>query len=149
MSLWDIRRIPEPPLEGWGGAWRLPTKPQVPLGSLRGCVHRPFAEDRNNRVPLGPLSQHPSALSLRCAVLRRSIAADSVRPCGRQPARLLCPWDSPGKKTGVGCHALLQGIFLTQGSHWHLIRLFSGNFGCNSCWKHHRHPQASRYSAGH
>ena len=30
-------------------------------------------------------------------------------------ARLLCPWDSPGKNTGVGCHALLQGIFPTQG----------------------------------
>ena len=29
-------------------------------------------------------------------------------------ARLLCPWDSPGKNTGVGCHFLLQGIFLTQ-----------------------------------
>ena len=28
--------------------------------------------------------------------------------------RLLCPWDSPGKITGVGCHFLLQGIFLTQ-----------------------------------
>ena len=27
--------------------------------------------------------------------------------------RFLCPWDSPGKNTGVGCHALLQGIFLT------------------------------------
>ena len=31
-----------------------------------------------------------------------------------QPTRLLCPWDSPGKNTGVGCHALLPGIFLTQ-----------------------------------
>ena len=31
------------------------------------------------------------------------------------PVRLLCPWDSPGKNTGVGCHSLLQGIFLTQG----------------------------------
>ena len=29
------------------------------------------------------------------------------------PVRLLCPWYSPGKNTGVGCHALLQGIFLT------------------------------------
>ena len=28
---------------------------------------------------------------------------------------LLCPWDFSGKNTGVGCHALLQGIFLTQG----------------------------------
>ena len=31
--------------------------------------------------------------------------------------RLLCPYDSPGKDTGVGCHALLQGIFPTQGSN--------------------------------
>ena len=30
-------------------------------------------------------------------------------------ARLLCPWDSAGKNTGVGSHALLQGIFQTQG----------------------------------
>ena len=30
-----------------------------------------------------------------------------------QPARLLCPWDTPGKNTGVGCHALLREIFLT------------------------------------
>ena len=37
--------------------------------------------------------------------------------------RLLCPWHSPGKNTGVGCHALLQGIFLTQGSSPHLLRL--------------------------
>ena len=33
----------------------------------------------------------------------------------RQPTRLRRPWDSPGKNTGVGCHTLLQGIFLTQG----------------------------------
>ena len=33
---------------------------------------------------------------------------DSVQPHRRQPTRLLCPWDSPGKNTGVGCHFLLQ-----------------------------------------
>ena len=33
----------------------------------------------------------------------------TLRPCGAQPARLLCPWDSPGRNTGVGGHALLQG----------------------------------------
>ena len=27
------------------------------------------------------------------------------------PTRLLCPWNSPGRNTGVGCHFLLQGIF--------------------------------------
>ena len=32
-----------------------------------------------------------------------------------QPTRLLCPWDFPGKNTGVGCHFLLEGIFLTPG----------------------------------
>ena len=39
------------------------------------------------------------------------------------PAKLLCPWDSPGKNTGVGCHALLQGIFPTQGSNPYLLYL--------------------------
>ena len=33
--------------------------------------------------------------------------SDSVRPYRRQPTRLPCPWDSPGKNTGVGCHFLL------------------------------------------
>ena len=41
--------------------------------------------------------------------------SDSLWPHGLQPTRLLCPWDSPGKNTGVGCHALRQGIFPTQG----------------------------------
>ena len=37
--------------------------------------------------------------------------------------RLLCSWDSPGKYARVGCHALLQGIFLTQGSNPGLLYL--------------------------
>ena len=44
-----------------------------------------------------------------------SVVSDSLRSHGLQPARLLCPWDSPGKNTEVACHALLQGIFPTQG----------------------------------
>ena len=49
--------------------------------------------------------------------------SDSSRPHGLQPTRLFCPWDFPGKSTGVGCHFLLQGIFSTQGLnpgllHW-------------------------------
>ena len=46
-----------------------------------------------------------------------SVISDSLRPHGLQPTRLLCPWDFPGNSTGVGCHFLLQGIFLTQGSN--------------------------------
>ena len=34
--------------------------------------------------------------------------SDSVRPHRRKPTRLPCPWDSPSKNTGVGCHFLLQ-----------------------------------------
>ena len=39
--------------------------------------------------------------------LSRSVVSDSSRPHGLQPTRLLCPWDFPGKSTGVGCHCLL------------------------------------------
>ena len=47
-------------------------------------------------------------------MLSRSVMSNSLRPHGLSPIRLLCPWDSPGKNTGVGCHFLLQGIFQTQ-----------------------------------
>ena len=50
-----------------------------------------------------------------------SVVADSVQPHRWQPTRLPHPWDSPGKNTGVGCHFLLQGILLTQGSNLHLL----------------------------
>ena len=37
-----------------------------------------------------------------------SVVSDSSRPHGLQPTRLFCPWDFPGKSTGVGCHCLLR-----------------------------------------
>ena len=49
-----------------------------------------------------------------CCVLC-SVMTDSLQPRGFQPARLLCPWDFPGKNTGRGCHFPLQDIFPTQG----------------------------------
>ena len=47
-----------------------------------------------------------------CAVLSHVSLCDPM-DC-REPTSLLCPWDSPGKNPGVGCHALLLGIFLTE-----------------------------------
>ena len=41
----------------------------------------------------------------------------------------LCPWDSTGLSTGVGCRALHLGIFPTQGSNWHLSRLLHQQVG--------------------
>ena len=46
-----------------------------------------------------------------------------LRPHGLKPARLLCPWDSPGKNTRVDRHFFLQEIFLTQGSKLCHLRL--------------------------
>ena len=34
-----------------------------------------------------------------------SVVSNSSQPHGLYPTRLLCPWDFPGKSTGVGCHA--------------------------------------------
>ena len=42
----------------------------------------------------------------------RSVVSDSSRPHGLQPTRLLRPWDFPGKSTGVGCHCLLQQVYI-------------------------------------
>ena len=56
---------------------------------------------------------------------------------GLYPARLPCPWNSPGKNAGVDCNFLLQGIFLTQGSnscllcllHWQVASLPLSHLG--------------------
>ena len=61
-------------------------------------------------------------------VLSHSVVSDSVIPWTKAP-RLLCLWDSPGKNTGVGCHSLLQGIFLTQGSNLDLLCLLHWQAG--------------------
>ena len=45
----------------------------------------------------------------------------TLQPHGLLPARLLCPWNFPGTNTGVGCHSLLQEVFLTQRSSLHLL----------------------------
>ena len=59
-------------------------------------------------------------------MLSHSGVSDSLWPHGRQPTRLLCPWDSPGKDTGVGIRSFLQEIFPNHGSnpgllHWRWI----------------------------
>ena len=46
-----------------------------------------------------------------------SVLSDSLQPCGLKLTRLLCPWNSLSKNTGVGSHSFLQGIFLTQRSN--------------------------------
>ena len=53
--------------------------------------------------------------------LKRLSSSSSTPPHGLQPSRILCPWNFPGKSTGVGCHFLLQEIL--QGLNLHLLHL--------------------------
>ena len=59
----------------------------------------------------------PAASSICPHHVSHSVVSNTLQLHGQQPTRLLCPWDFPGKNTGVGCHSLLQGIFVTQGSN--------------------------------
>ena len=73
------------------------------------------------------LGDFSEAFCLR-ACLVTSVLSDSLRAHGLQPTRLLCPWHYPGKNTGVGCHALLQGIF--QPRDWTDVSCVIDNFSC-------------------
>ena len=59
--------------------------------------------------------------TLKMKVLVESVISDYLPPHGPYPLRLLCPWTSPGKNTGVGSHFLLQGICPTRGLNLGLL----------------------------
>ena len=82
------------------------------------------------------LQYHSSKASiLRCSVFfivqfshpymttgkSHSVMSNSLRPNELYSARFLCPWDSPGKNTGMGSHSLFQGIFPIEGSNSSLL----------------------------
>ena len=74
-------------------------------------------------------------------VCAHSVVFNFLQPYGSQPIRLLCPCDSPSKNTGAGCHALLQGIFPTQGLNPHLLHL-----SCIGRWVlYHQHHLGNPY----
>ena len=56
-----------------------------------------------------------------CVCVSHSVGFDSLQPYALWPTRLLCPWNSLDKNTGVGSLPLLQGIFLTQGLNLGLL----------------------------
>ena len=73
--------------------------------------------------------RQPLTCCAMCMLNRFSCIQLSVTLWIVQPARLLCPWDSPGKNIGVGCHAFLQGICPTQGLNPCLLRLLHWQAG--------------------
>ena len=66
-----------------------------------------------------------------------SIMSNSLWPHGLWPARIFCPWNSPGKNTRVGSHSLFQGIFLTQ-------KLNPGLLHCRQILYHLSHQGSPR-----
>ena len=64
-------------------------------------------------------------------IVSRSVIPGSLQTHGLYTARLLCPWDSPGKNTGVGCHFLSKRIILTQGSNLGLLHCRQILYGLN------------------
>ena len=91
---------------------------------------------RSHQAVLGAGSSEGSLISLSSTWIvivlqllsRVQLFFDPSSPPG------LCPWNSPGKKTGVGCRSLLQGNFLTQGSNLGLL-----HFQVDSLPLNHQH----------
>ena len=99
-------------------------KPHCSTAQIRGFLWG------HSKAPSYPKQAQLGSASCKCisrsnpqptGVLRCSVLSDSLWPSGLQPTRILCPWDFPGKNTGVGCHSLLQEIFLNQGSNPRLL----------------------------
>ena len=78
-----------------------------------------------------------------CCCCITSVVSDSVRPHRRQPTRLLRPWDSPGKDTGVGCHFLLQCMKVKTAWASHVLRANSNQYNFN--WQ----MKTSFFALGH
>ena len=83
-----------------------------------------------SRIPPGMETSLPpeSFVRLLC-VLSRFSCVQLGATLWTVARRLLCPWDSPGKNTRVGCHALFQGIFLIKGLNPHFLCLLHWQTG--------------------
>ena len=69
------------------------------------------------------------------------MVSDSVQRHRQQPIRLCCPWDSPGKNTGVGCQFLLQCMHACMLSRFSCVRL------CATLWTAtHQAPLSTGFS---
>ena len=105
-----LRRAP-PRFFWFQAAW---LRPKIPKAQV---LQPPSGAARNSYPPI-----NMSYLAVVKSFESCPALCDPV-DCRRLLARLLCPWDSPGKTTGVGFNALLQGIFPSQGLNSCLLRL--------------------------
>ena len=97
------------------GAGSLPGQPPAWRTLLQHAERPP-----SGRTRLHPDPRSWDAPGLTTLLLVASDPATLQTSARQQPTSLLCPWDSPGRNTGVRCHALLQRFFLTHRSNPHL-----------------------------
>ena len=101
---------------------------EIVIVMLSGFKHRQILCSN----PLGclfKLAETHSFFPWYCLKLLHASYVSSVMSNSSEPTRFLCPLDSPGKNTGVGCHAFLQGIFSTQGLNLHFLCLLHWQTG--------------------
>ena len=78
------------------------------LWRLKSLKQWPQDWKRSVFIPIPKKGNAEECSTAAAAAKSLSVVSDSVQPHRRQPTRLPCPWDSPGKNTGVGCRFLLQ-----------------------------------------
>ena len=104
------------------------------LSYQRVVLHSPISQMRKLRLREGKWHAVCALVAQLCPTL-----------CDPMNCSLLCPWDFPGKNTGMGCHFLLQGIFLTQRSNPCLLCLLHLQMGSLPLAKlHARDPKLIR-----
>ena len=86
--------------------WGPPPRPQ----DSPWATHQPLSISQPPPATPCPPSQTPGLIGGSLALP----GGKASRPHGLQPTRLLCPWDFPGKSTGVGCHCLLRSHYPTS-----------------------------------
>ena len=96
------------PVPGLGPPVTMGTSTAIHSGHPRHAAQSQHRR-RGSQVP-------PATVSTDLKNVSCSVMSGSLRPPGTLPTRLLCPWASPGKDTGVGSHLLLQGIFQRSNS---------------------------------
>ena len=95
---------------GGGGAFLAGT----PESFCSACLLESLRKWYNLHVWKHDRHKRNKIISSHCLVTKSCLAL--LQAHGLYPTRFLCPWNFPGKNTGVGCHFLFQGIFRPR--HW-------------------------------
>ena len=103
------------PADGHRGCFHILAVSNNTAMSINICIYEDIISTSLGYLPLNGITRSHKSSS-------HSVVSTSLRPHGLEAARLLCPWDSPGKNTGVGSRSLLQQIFPIQESNWGLLR---------------------------